>query len=313
MEYEAKEHDFLAALLGSSNVNSFLSEIWGKRYFFRQGGPERVAQLLGRPFDKGDLLEATRQTAERNPKQLRVYASSSRKESVHGAPRRGLRAVDHRDIEQVLLEGASVLVENLADTHLADFANNWRICLGHMGSIQIRSTITPLGGRHTPHVDPTCSLFIHCQGEKKFRISPRPVIQAPIDSAVLTHQGALKWNNHSPSNWEVREGIDETEFIEITMRPGDILYFPAGTVHATEAMTDDCAGINFQFAHVDVFQIIAPVLRRHLLENPTWRRVPVLPRPSSSRKGTISVDFIAERLAELQAAVDSLRAEEFNV
>ncbi|MGW2836061.1 JmjC domain-containing protein [Streptomyces sp. NPDC001286] len=297
----------LQMLLDGFPVDKFLQNVWGLSPLYIKGSAGRIREMFNRNFETFDLIELAHQTAKRGHKNFGAYAGISRAEILNGEPRRPLRRIDHLDIESALEGGSSLLLENLLDPRLSDFASSLKSQIGHIGPVQVRATITPYGGKHTPHIDPTCSLFIHCEGAKRFRISQNPVIRYPIDSAVVTKTGELSWANHRPSSWELIQGVNEECFSEFIMTAGDVLYFPAGTVHETEALTERCAGINFQFVHPDASKLIFPHLRKMLLENPEWRHI----RTPTDGGGQISVEYIDERLRDLRELIASIGGVDF--
>nr|WP_163017161.1 cupin domain-containing protein [Streptomyces chartreusis] len=309
-ETVASHPSALERMVGATRIDYFVHEVWGKRpYFLEGGGSSHVATALGGRFDKERLLHIARRTAESGYADFRMLAAISRDEITNGGHRKPLKPITSEEIEQALEAGSSLLLENLVDSDLQNFADSLRSSLPHFGTVQIRSTITPLGGQHTPHIDPTCSLFIHCEGVKKFRISPHPVIEFPIDSAILDDKGRLKWNNHNPAEWEQVAGIDESSFLEITMHPGDILYFPAGTVHATESLSENCAGVNLQFVHMDISRLLFPLLRKVLLASPSWRRLP----PKLMYSDSLLHEYLAERMMEIGEMSGSVKLDDLGL
>ncbi|MEU1277939.1 cupin domain-containing protein [Streptomyces sp. NPDC005805] len=302
----------LADLIAPFPFGDFLEGYWGKKPLFLKGEKARIAEVFNRPLGHDELIAIARDTANGNHGNFRLYASSP--PEADRETRKPLRAVKIDEVESILQSSSSLLLENLRDAVLQQFTDSCKKDIGHIGPVQIRSTITPKGGIHPPHIDATCSLFVHCEGRKRFTISPRPVLEFPMDAAVVTANGELSWNNHQPEPWEAVSNIDEGSFIEYVMEPGDVLYFPAGTVHATESLSDICAGVNFQFVHTPTHYVILEALRRSMTSNVNWRRIPAIPtRGEAGHLDRLSIyrHFMSERLEELSEAVASIKPEDF--
>jgi hypothetical protein len=134
----------------------------------------------------------------------------------------------------------------------------------------------------------------------------------PRGPALLSGDGVGEYS-HDIEPWEEIQGVDMGELTEIILEPGDILYFPPGTIHVTEALSDFTHSLLLGFEHRNFLDLIRPVLERMLLANPGWRHLPLISAPSINT-GELPAEargFFADRLAELREALDALEPDSF--
>ena len=96
--------------------------------------------------------------------------------------------------------------------------------------------------------------------------------------------------------------MDTASLKEVVMEPGDVLYIPAGTIHATEVIGGGSVGVHFQFVHANFLDLIRPMLERVLMRNPVWRHLPAA-GTANTKPGELPAEvgrFFAKRLGELR-------------
>ena len=174
---------------------TFLAEYWGRKALFIKGQPDKMEKLFGGMFDRAAFLRAVQRTARRGGKDFSLYAgTSARLLPSPEEPSQPIFPIRVDQLEAKLADGQSIVAQNLNEWGLAKCATALKVHLGHPGKIQVHATLTAEGGKHGAHIDPTCGLFVHCEGQKRFLISAEPILSWPCDSAVLTADGAGEYN-----------------------------------------------------------------------------------------------------------------------
>lgn len=115
------------------------------------------------------------------------------------------------DGNTIVIQGAQYLFDGLKKLH-ANLSRDLK------STANINIYITPSGshGFH-PHFDTHEVFVLQMFGQKKWRLYDQN-IKFPLKGWGVTDEEAQKYSAQSPSN-------------EITLSPGDFLYFPAGVVH----------------------------------------------------------------------------------
>jgi hypothetical protein len=288
---------------------TFITEYWGRKALFIKGQPDKAEKLFGVMFDRDGFFRAVQRTARRGGKDFSLYAGTSpRLLPSSEEPSQPIFPIRVDQLEAKFADGHSIVAQNLDERGLATCAAALKAQLGHAGKVQVHATLTPEGGKHGAHIDPTCGIFVHCEGRKRFLISAEPILSWPCDSAILTADGAGEYNRHTPEDWEEISDVDMTSLKEVVMEPGDVLYIPAGTIHATEAIGGGSVGVHLQFVHANFLDLIRPVLERVLMRNPAWRHLPA-EGPANTMPGELPAEvkrFFAKRLEELRQTLNAL-------
>jgi hypothetical protein len=304
----------LAELLAPVSPAVFRAEYWGRKPLFIKGTTERLARLLPGGFDRAAFCHTVSESAGGNSPQFRLHGGSSARGSVLPTPEepvRPLYTIPTGSLEATMAEGDSVIGVNLAHRELLTLALALKAQLQHAGPVGVRATLSPPGAKIGAHFDKTSAIFIHCEGRKWFYISKGPVIDWPRDDAELLADGSAEYNKISPEDWEEVGHIDLSGCTEFVMEPGDVLYLPAGTIHATKALDEHTVGINLHFDHLNLLDLVDRILRNRLQRDPAWRHLPEVTEDGGvPGQLPVAVErFFAERLTELREAVSTLTAD----
>ena len=182
--------------------------------------------------------------------------------------------------------------------------------LGHLGEAHFAASLSKQDTGWPPHVDKASILSFQCEGSKRFVISSQPVVEWPRGSIVFHDDGTVASYLYNPEPWEEIERVDLSALMEVAMEPGDILYWPAGTLHATQSLSPTTLNLNLAFHHANFLELITRALEGMLISNPSWRHL--LPISAVSAPGRLPddvVEFFAARLAELRDTLDALSPE----
>ena len=99
---------------------------------------------------------------------------------------------------------------------------------------------------------------VQLEGTKRWRVSPTPGVPFPVDNAFLDESGTIRYNGRTPGSlaaWE-RPAVDRDAFVEVLLRPGDVLCLPAGTWHEAKAAGGPSLALNFSFSPADVAAVL---------------------------------------------------------
>jgi hypothetical protein len=304
----------LGDLLAPLTPETFTTEYWGRKALFIKGAPDKLRRLFPGGFQRADFYQAIHQAGASNIADFQVKAGKhqSRNSAFHDAQPMSFPVIQPAQIEATLTEGANIRADNFCDERVARFAAAIKAQLNHLGNVRLLASLSSQGYGWPAHIDSPSALFIQCEGRKRFLISPSPVFPWPRSSALISGDGVGE-HSHDIEPWEEFQGVDMGELTEVILEPGDILYLPPGTAHATEALSDFTLSLFLGFEHRNFLDLIRPVLERMLLANPDWRHLPLIsaPRINTGELPAEATRFFADRLAELREAIDALETDSF--
>lgn len=151
---------------------------------------------------------------------------------------------------------------------------------------------SPPGAGFALHADAHEVFVLQLVGEKRWRYGAAPALAAPPasfkvagDSVVYAapHGGPVVTGEGEP----VPPARDE-DLLEVVLRPGHVLYLPAGTWHRTEALSESLA-LSVSPPRLPAREVVLSLLAE-VLETPAWRQ---------SLNGPDAIDALGARLSEL--------------
>src|SRR4030095_1564791 len=166
------------------------------------------------------------------------------------------------------------------------------------------------------HVDRSINFSIQCEGRKLFVVSEEPVIQWPAGSISFTDDGAVESFLYNPMPGEETLRIDTSRRLEFEAEPGDVIYWPAGTLHTTRALSDLSLTLHFVLNHQTFLDLFSRFLLSNFASHSEWRHLHA-PRPAVATQGQAPAEvkeFLAARLREACEFVEALNPDslEFN-
>lgn len=292
----------LAHLLHPLTSQEFHAIYWQRQPLHLTGWTSRFAGV----FDLDRLRAAL---ARREQAGLLVRVSSDREGDGGAAAAHVL--VDGGDIAQHLQAGASVCVDGLerADPQLAELASTLKRQIGHAGPVSVKSYLSPPGYGFNTHFDAHVVTTLQIEGCKRWRISRTPGVRFPVDNAFLDADGTVRCIGRTPSSlrpWE-RPEVDQLDFAEVLLRPGDVLCLPAGTWHDAKAVDGHSLALNLSFSTAGVLDLLLDTVTQRLQELPYWRAglptVPAIDDPDQPGLPTRVRQYLADRVDDLAAAL----------
>jgi ribosomal protein L16 Arg81 hydroxylase len=291
----------LTKLLDPISPEKFTTEYWCREPLFIKGSPEKIERLLPGGFQSKDFFKSVREAAKKRSEGYQLWLTAHRYRGLlpgdGGLVQRNL-AIEPDQMEWMFASGFNVAADNLKDSRAAAFAAVVKAQLNHFGSIRVTATLSPKGNGWPPHVDPISSFFIQCEGRKRFLISELPVVEWPEEHTTFA--------GDSPAQ-EIAP-IDMKQLTEVVLEPGDVLFIPPGTVHATEALSDRTLTMGLMLEHAGFLNLLSRALELMLQGNPEWHQLPPV-NPALAEPGRLPVEaaeFFESRLDELRYLVHRL-------
>jgi hypothetical protein len=272
----------LETLLAPLSVERLATEHWDRSAVYIPGPPEK---LRGFQFGVADYFRL----CERNPRGLKAQYFDV--DGMHTE-----RAIKGTDARMLFDAGATICCPALEAIHepFARFAGAARRALGLSGAVNINSYLSAAGGGFALHVDGHSVIIVQLEGEKRWFYSETPTLEAPMLGTLLTPQNERAVRRAYP--WFTDAFPSDAQLQQAVLKPGDVLYLPAGTAHRTEAgsyslaLTIACPARRFADLLVEMMmQTLEPVA--------TWRRrLPAL-GPEATRAHTAMMrQLVGEQL-----------------
>lgn len=285
----------LGALLAPITPEVFMAEYWGRQPLVIKGGPDKLRQLIPGGFTADDFHRIVRERAAQK------IATSGMAESSD-------------PVEAIFVGGRNLALEAIREPRLATLAVALKSQLHHLGEAHFAASLSRQDNGWPLHVDKSSIFSFQCEGRKRFVISARPAVEWPRGSTIFHDDGTVASYLFNPEPWEEIERVDLSALMEIVLEPGDILYWPTGTLHATQSLSPTTLNLNLAFHHANFLELVTRALEGLLISHPSWRHLPPISAASMSGHLPVEmVEFFAARLAGMRDTLDALAPEAFEL
>lgn len=240
----------------------FAREYWGRRTLHRGGSRSKLVEL-GLELDFTGLLQIARKpiAGERNLK-----AQYFNGDGVHREFR-----IQPEQIPDLMAGGMTVCLADLATGHapFARVAADLRRELGWLGRMMVNAYASPPSAGFGLHFDFQAVLTVQLAGEKTWRFSESPATEAPPENFVAGYSVLDEYRSAHPY---ARFDIPDEKNLQVaTLRPGDVLFMPAGVWHRTVASKESLS-IAITFLPYSMLDHTLEALRKRLVARTAWRR-----------------------------------------
>jgi hypothetical protein len=286
----------LAKLLDPVDLCSFMSTYWERASLYTPGRPNKFADLFSRSRFLETVTRMVDKAAARNERDW--VALNARYQDADGNHRQ--LAIQPEQIPALLGAGLTIQAERIdtADLGLRALALSLKEEIRIPGEVDVAGFLSPPNRGSALHYDGLAQWVLQIAGTKRWWYSPRPAVPFPnarlVPSAQVRDQGV--------------DGLYRAEDLEEKLlRPGDILYLPAGTWHRVRA-EEESLHLGLTVRHVDYLQLVSEILSPTLLARADWRHLPMPPAAPGDLEAMDPhlEELFAERLLELRTAMDAL-------
>ncbi|WP_158623893.1 JmjC domain-containing protein [Corallococcus llansteffanensis] len=296
----------LATLLHPVSPEEFLASYWEKQALHVRGTPEKFTHLFDR--ERFDLAILRTGFDKRVPATFGIHAFWRNRHDLYA----GIEIEPHQ-VREALASRTTVCVNDISagDEGLATFAAHIKRQLGLPSPIRFNCYLSPPGEGLDTHYDARHAMVIQLSGRKLWRYSRHPAAKYPLRNAIVEQDGRVRQSDNKP----IRDvpSPDESQFEEVLLEPGDILYLPPGCWHNAKAGEESSLALNMACETVGFLGILGPELERVLQNRVEWRALVPATLASPAGAGTMPPEvgqFIAARLAELRELLGRLAADE---
>jgi ribosomal protein L16 Arg81 hydroxylase len=277
-----------AALLAPFDERRFREEYYGKKPLHVPRG--------GQGFDKAGLMSLARlsdllaEPARWAQNAVKLVINGRGVDPAHFTVKREFaqgsgERPDAALIATLMAVGASVVIDGLEDQS-SELRHLCRVLGERFGA---KTTVNLYASRRgvqgfASHCDPHEVFAVHCEGEKVWRIYENAE-DLPVESTLIREADYI-------------ERAKGRVAMEVTMRPGDLLYIPRGVYHDALASTDHSLHLTFGVQPLYGVAVL-DLLREMAFSDRTMREY--LPPADDAEALRSQLSAIAARLGEMVA------------
>jgi hypothetical protein len=292
----------LRELLHPISPDTFFAEYWERKPLFIKGGAEKIERLIPGGFGPTHFFEAIRKAEANAVRGFRLWAQKLKERNVY---------IRSEQIDAMIADGNNIATELPTDHRVARLVTALKAQLRHAGDVSYAATLSPAGHGWPLHIDRSINLSIQCEGKKLFVVSEEPVLQWPTGSVSFTDDGLPETFLYNPLPWEEAMRADTSRLLEFEAEPGDVIYWPAGTLHTTRALSDLSLTLHSALNHETFLNLFSRFLLSTFTLRPEWRHLPAIPAVAAT-PGQLPAEvkeFFAARLQEMVEFVGTLNAD----
>ncbi|ATB37442.1 hypothetical protein CYFUS_002864 [Cystobacter fuscus] len=294
----------LAEFLYPVSPKEFLSEYWEKKPLYVRGTPTKFARLFDRErFDRAILRVGF---DKRKPAPFSIRALWRNRHDLQA----GIE-IEPTQVREALASRTTVCVNDITagDAVLAEFAAHIKRQMNLATPVRFNCYLSPDGEGLDTHYDARHATIIQISGSKRWLYSRLPATNYPLANALVQKDGQIRHGEHNNRRQKLDVPTpDESQFEEVLLEPGDLLYLPPGTWHNAKASGESLA-LNMAFETVGMLQLLFPEIERLLSEKLEWRAILPATPLEQTRPGEIPLEveqFITARLGELRDLLGKL-------
>jgi hypothetical protein len=292
------ERESLLQNLMAIPASEFAFSCWGRTWLHARSGVAQVFAALGGPWGLREWRAAI-ELGYRWPDSPRI---------LQALPIAGRSHLEHRNIRPDQLDAAmasgATIIGDALDPRLSAFAARLKNELGVAGPVSTYASLSPTGDAALPHYDSSHVFVLQLEGRKQWKLSPRPVVVNPSRGRRISAGGEV--DSVGLLEDENIEQVPIYDLETVVLEPGDMLYVPPGTIHATLAL-EPSLSVMVNFAPPRFDALIELIVRRTLGGDPKWRGLP------AAGPGGVNTDYVNEGLELLRGILAGIDAGSLDV
>jgi ribosomal protein L16 Arg81 hydroxylase len=263
-------------LINPISVSNFVNEYWEKKPLYLPGYLKKFESF----FSLDDFYSSCNQS-------IYLKAGFINQHGEHDE-----MFIEANEITRLLNSGMTICACNLeqVNSSLAFLCLDAKKQLGLPGSFNFNGYLSSDGKGFGIHFDCRSAWILQVEGSKIWRFSKAPALESPLKSMPLPSDKqsvSLPWGNvEKPS---------ESEFEEVQLKPGDVLYLPSGTWHVTKAVGNSLA-LTLSYPPFSFIHLFHHLIDSSLLEKSLWRRM--IPAIDNHTSKNVIPDSLKERFKE---------------
>jgi len=299
----------LAELLHPLTPEEFLAEYWEKKALHVRGTPGKFAGLFDRErFDRA-ILHAN--FDKRAPSSFSIRAFWRNRHDQYAAIE-----IEPNQVREALTSRTTICVNDISagDAGLARFAAHIKRQLNLTAPVYFSCYLSPEGEGLDTHYDARHGTVIQISGRKLWRYSRLPAMHYPPRNVIVEQDGRLRYADNRPAK-EVSTP-DESQFEEVLLEPGDILYLPPGCWHNAKAGGESSLALTMSCGSPGFMGMLAPELDRLLQQKVEWRALlpaALMAQTTGDQMPPEARRFISARLTELQELLGKLASDDSEI
>jgi ribosomal protein L16 Arg81 hydroxylase len=296
----------LSDLLSPVTPETFTTEYWCRKPLFIKGCPEKLQSFFKGGFGREEFWQSVREGARKDIPGFHLFARKHAGLRPMGSGQFHV-AIKPDQMEWFFASGAIISAIGVGDERVARFAAALKSQLHHPGEVKIAIKLSPEGAGWPPHIDEVSVINIQCEGRKRFLISSDPIAQWPRRQTDFATDGTPVYSSHQMDPWEKVDRDSLGSLTEVILEPGDVLFFPPGTVHATENLTESTLTIGLLFEHETPIGLMSRMFENNFSSNPDWHFPAIdCTRTKAGELPSEARDFFDARLKELRNLVNTM-------
>lgn len=297
----------LSEILWPVATDHFLSEYWNRRPLHIPGRADKFSGLLDH---KTFVRSAARADA------LQAYLANEDR-TGHAA----IVGIEPYQIKAMYNGAFTICAKGIekGSASLASLGQQIKAELHYTGDVDFRAYLSGHGSGAPLHFDARHATTLQIEGNKTWRYSASPGVSFPPRNAVV-EEGSIRYADADAlprvRDLALEPAISppppDSELMEVTLRPGDLLYLPPGTWHSAQAVGHSLA-VNMAFNYTKAgtaIEFLCDILYSLLYADPDWRMpLPVFigASPDGAMPECVS-RFLDRRLDDARRALDELNA-----
>ncbi len=263
---ETNEFDLalaLLSLLDPVSPSDFVEKYFDREPFFLEGRPDKF-DFLFQDKDFWSLVDNL-SADQLGPKQLRATKN-----------RLSFRSIRPDEVRPMVDQGGTICVTDIHRVHagLWKFAEAIKHQLSYTGIVGFNCYCSGKESGLDVHFDQRAATTLQISGEKTWKYSNQPGVSYPRQNVIILKNKKPHYFTTGDSGveeWERAKTPSDAEFREVTLKPGDLLFFPAGTWHAALSSEHSLA-LNLYFEHTECSTFVERVVREKFLPDEEWRK-----------------------------------------
>jgi len=292
-----KATNLASELLSPITVDDFVGRYWEREAVHVSGGAAKAASVYS-PQQLRDVIARPGRTVD-------AFIPDPGNRLMRNAQTAVTVTIPSERIDVLFKAGATISARGVErdDADLARLVAALRVALGFVGPIACDAWLSPETNGLPIHFDGVAVLAFQLEGSKKWRVSRTPVLPWPETVGFLFDDGEAAYQGMGERHqWENKmTKAPDVEWIDVTLKPGDLLYIPAGCWHTTASSSAHSLSMHVRFKPLGFWDLLGKVLGPELRADAAWRAVPCAAAPADL------APFLDARLAELGQSAGALR------